>query len=390
LQICVFAHSPISKELRMLKLHIIQATCGDCLILEYGTSTPRFILIDGGVSATYKHLRPVLRNLKASHGDLDALVLTHVDDDHVGGLLKLTDQLKRQQQKNEPPTVDLKRKALWFNSFSAAIDIPDKDMAREAISKGLSGLADATPYAEMVAKSIAQGDTFTQDAMLLDMSWNPGLTGPLVTADGAPRPLASLDNLTLTVVGPLQENLDALRREWIKWLKSKTKFAAARAKSVKAASRELDESAKNLSSIMLYAEADGRTMLLTGDGRSDHLLAGLKQAGLLRDDGKPLHVDLLKLPHHGSIRNITTRSFFHIVTADTYVISADGKNDNPDQTTLKWLVEAVKDQRRQVEIAVTNSPKQVKWMVDTYPPAQFGYRLRGPIPRGKPEIVWPF
>jgi len=374
----------------MFKLHIIQATCGDCLILEYGTSKLKFVLIDGGVPATYKYLKPVLQVLKTNRADLQALVLTHVDDDHVGGLLKLTDELKRQQKKKQPLTVDLKRKALWFNSFSAAIDIPDKEMARQTVSKGLSGIPDAIPYAEMVAKSIAQGDTFTQDSMVLDMSWNPGLTGPLVTADAAPRPLASLDNLTFIVVGPLQENLDALRREWIKWLKGKAKLSVGKGMTKKAVSRELDDSAKNLSSIMLYAKADGKTMLLTGDGRSDHLVAGLKQVGLFRDDGKPLHVDLLKLPHHGSIRNITTRGFFYIVTADTYVISADGKYDNPDETTLKWLVEAVKDQRRQVDIVVTNSPKQIKWMLDNYPPAQFGYRLRGPIPKGKPEIVWPF
>ena len=47
-------------------------------------------------------------------------------------------------------------------------------------------------------------------------------------------------------------------------------------------------------------------MLLTGDARGDDVLAGLREAGLLRRS--PLHVDVLKLPHHGSDRNVETTS----------------------------------------------------------------------------------
>ena len=52
----------------------------------------------------------------------------------------------------------------------------------------------------------------------------------------------------------------------------------------------------------MLAECDGKRMLLTGDARDDHVLAGLDEAGIAKD-GKT-HVDILKLPHHGSIRNI--------------------------------------------------------------------------------------
>ncbi len=52
-----------------------------------------------------------------------------------------------------------------------------------------------------------------------------------------------------------------------------------------------------------------------------------------------MHVDLLKLPHHGSCRN-NTAELLTRVTADTYVISADGKHGNPDLETLERLAEA--------------------------------------------------
>ena len=53
-------------------------------------------------------------------------------------------------------------------------------------------------------------------------------------------------------------------------------------------------------------------MLLTGDGRGDHIVDGLRERGLLKRDGT-IHVDLLKLPHHGSARNASP-DFFRLVS----------------------------------------------------------------------------
>lgn|GEM_PF-3464374 len=106
-----------------------------------------------------------------------------------------------------------------------------------------------------------------------------------------------------------------------------------------------DTSVFNLSSIVILAESTGqggtmRRMLLTGDARGDHILEGLEAAKLLKD--RKCHVDLLKLPHHGSNRNLE-RDFFKSVTADHYVVSSNGERfDNPDQDTLEWLAEARK------------------------------------------------
>jgi beta-lactamase superfamily II metal-dependent hydrolase len=113
--------------------------------------------------------------------------------------------------------------------------------------------------------------------------------------------------------------------------------------------------------------------LLTGDGRGDHLLQGLERAGLLSPEGT-LHVDLLKVPHHGSDRNVT-KEFFETVTADIYVVSANGKHDNPDLITLKWMVEAAKEQGRAIEIFATNQTPSTLELVDECDPDEFGYRL---------------
>jgi beta-lactamase superfamily II metal-dependent hydrolase len=58
-------------------------------------------------------------------------------------------------------------------------------------------------------------------------------------------------------------------------------------------------------------------MLLTGDARGDKILEGLEKVKLLKPRGK-MHEDILKVPHHGSSRNMEP-IFFERITADHYV-----------------------------------------------------------------------
>jgi hypothetical protein len=139
--------------------------------------------------------------------------------------------------------------------------------------------------------------------------------------------------LRLTVVAPSKKNIDALKENWAKNVKPKLKEA----KHAEVADY-VDRSVYNLSSIVVLAEIDGKRILLTGDGRGDHALAGLKEKGFLDANGK-MEVDILKLPHHGSERDVKL-DYFQAIHAKHYVISANGKFDNPDLPTLKMISEA--------------------------------------------------
>ena len=92
---------------------------------------------------------------------------------------------------------------------------------------------------------------------------------------------------------------------------------------------------RNLSSIVLLAEVEGHRVLLSGDAGAQQILDGLERAGVLRKGGR-CEVDIFKLPHHGSIRNITAE-LLDRVRAKHYVISANGSNGNPDEDTLALL-----------------------------------------------------
>lgn len=358
----------------MFRLHVVQAAYGDCLLLEYGTQGSRYILIDGGPPDTFRlHLQPVLKSIAESGHPLDLVVLSHVDNDHIIGLLDYFVALRMANPGLPIPA------GLWHNSFSLTID------PNGIIEPRLSALI-VPSRASLMAESgsavlgIQEGAGLRAQALAQGILINQTFPGNLISVDNAPQPLP-FDNLQLTVVGPTQTNLDGLQQDWIDWLDAHENDILGNDPFVMANS---DQTVPNLSSIMFLAEADNRTMLLTGDGRSDHLLDGLGQANLLDAHGK-LHVNVLKLPHHGSNRNIT-KKFLKNVTADTYVASANGRDGNPDLATLIWIVETAEAQGRQVEIVVTNETPSVLKLQEEYPKQQYGYSIRALAP-GEHEII---
>ena len=354
----------------MLKLHMLQAECGDCMILEFGTSTsPKYILIDGGPETIYqKHLQPELQKIRDGGGKLELTILSHVDNDHIIGLLDLMAELRYQRGNNQPETIAIDK--LWHNSFSRTIGSGNDIQARLGVILGTAGAArQVMTTTDMAVTGVGEGNTLRRDTALLNIQINPGFPNDLVTVDEAPGPLV-FGTLTIRIVGPTQKNLDELKKKWVEWL---DKYEASVATQDPFIAAMADRSIPNLSSIMFLAEADGKKILFTGDGRGDHLIQGLGQANLLNANGG-VHVDVMKVPHHGSDRNVT-KKFFKTVTADKYVISANGKDDNPDMATLIWIVEAAKDQSRAIEIFVTNETESTEKLVEEYDPDKYGYVL---------------
>jgi hypothetical protein len=128
------------------------------------------------------------------------------------------------------------------------------------------------------------------------------------------------------------KKLHEKHQDWLKDLAAKGKSAE------EVLSAYVDKSVPNLSSIVVLAEADGKRMLLTGDARGDKILKGLELVGLLEEGGQ-MHVDVLKVPHHGSSNNLDD-DFFERITADHYVFSGDGEHGNPERESFEMLLNA--------------------------------------------------
>jgi beta-lactamase superfamily II metal-dependent hydrolase len=358
----------------MFKLKVIQALYGDSLIVEAGTEDERaYLLIDGGPGGVYTpHLKKELTEIRDSGGKINLAMLSHVDADHVAGLLDLFNDLIKQRKKGQVETIAIE--GLWHNAFG----VTQGETAEKSLAHQLESLPKARalmPLVEKQVRSINQGQELVARARGLEIPINAEFhdtSDRVICVDNLNQPV-QLENLAIRVIGPSRTSLQALQKDWEAWLAKQKKASEIPTPEIEAAARDLDQTVPNLSSIMLLVEAEGKSMLLTGDGRGDQLMEGMKKAGVLNADGT-CHVDVFKLPHHGSARNVTPELLEHI-TADTYVISANGKDDNPDFQTLEWLVQAADRQKRSFTIVATNETPSIKAMIDQYDPATYHYRL---------------
>ncbi|HSB78794.1 MAG TPA: hypothetical protein VLM91_08405, partial [Candidatus Methylomirabilis sp.] len=324
-----------------------RARKGDCLIVHYGSKDdPALALIDGGPGQVYgPHLKPRLAQIRKARGlgsddslSLDLLMVSHVDDDHIKGILELTNELVVAMDARKP--LPLKVRSVWHNSFDDIIG-NDPEELRAAVSASfgtaaLSGEPDTEglePAAAMVLASVEQGFRLRDDARKLKLRINPEFDGHLVMATKSGKRIDMGKGLRLTVAGPMEPDLAALQKEHAAWLKKQEKEKQTRA----ALASFTDTSVPNLSSIVLLAEVGKKRILLTGDARGDKILEGLEWVGLLKPGGR-LHVDVLKMPHHGSDRNMEP-IFFQRITADHYVFSGNGEHGNPERDTLQMLLD---------------------------------------------------
>ncbi|MDX6614177.1 MAG: hypothetical protein QOD75_3363 [Blastocatellia bacterium] len=328
-------------------LEALQAKHGDSLLLHYGDpGDPKLIVIDGGPAGVFdRSLRPRLEKIKADRSPHNPLpirlmMVSHIDDDHIRGILDLTDALIEQRGK-EPLLCDIT--TLWHNSFdeilgnneTGAIAASLNSVVRLSAAGELTfppGLfRDHAPAA--VAANVPQGRRLRDNAVTLALLANDPFEKLVALPADNKEPMVIDGPLKFTILGPSQLRLEKLQTEWDKKLKKLQEKPPAEARAL--AAEFIDTSVYNLSSIIVLAEVEGKRMLLTGDGLSADILEGLKEAGLLPEGGK-LHVDLLKMPHHGSVYN-NSEEFLTTVTADHYVISASGKYNNPDVSTLELL-----------------------------------------------------
>ena len=71
-----------------MRIIILPALNGDCILVEIQPS--HYILIDGGYVDTYEnYLLPTLEEIAARGGELDIVVVTHIDCDHISGIIRM-------------------------------------------------------------------------------------------------------------------------------------------------------------------------------------------------------------------------------------------------------------------------------------------------------------
>jgi len=308
----------------VLRIDVLPARHGDCLWLEYGDAAqPTRILVDGGPGFAYVALRARIEALEPGLRRIDLLIVTHVDGDHIEGVIKLL--------RDPPPGLEIG--AIWFNGAPQLAALP---VAPAAASYGpLQG--------EYLGKLIAQKG----------IPWNRPFGGEAAMA-GARVDLPG--GASARLLSPGLDQLVRLRRSWnaelahagiepdaseqdmarlraIRRLAPPPSFAAGGGlhdiAALAARPFSPDTAVANGSSIAILFEYAGCRLLLLGDAFPEVVEAHADRI---------LHVDMVKLAHHGSGANLSP-SLLDKLKCGRYVVSSDGSYfRHPDAEALARVV----------------------------------------------------
>ncbi len=333
-----------------LLLTMLPAAEGDALWIQWGPDTDRRqMIVDMGVHATGRAWQERLQAMPVADRKFDLLVLTHVDTDHIYGFLS--------GMVDPDPLTGFEFEDVWFNGWahlkgeSAPIVAADRDA--EARRRLLGD--DLEPYGGR------QGEQAS--IWLRDQPWNAAFTGgPVVRpAEGVGPTIELAHKLTLTVLGPTQQQLSALKNDWRKAVKKALESgaldpsevapdlappglepmgrrpptkpsleSATELQSLADRSFQSDETKANGSSIVLMLEYGNDRVLLAGDAHPAGLVSALGHA---YPDGPP-DISAFKLPHHGSQKNVS-RELIESVRCNHWLVSTNGvKHYHPDAAAI--------------------------------------------------------
>lgn len=341
---------------------MMKASEGDCLFLEFNYEENTFsILIDTGPTTCWElSLKPFLDRLSNEGKQIDVLLITHFDADHLGGALHLF------KSKDYSEIIG----QVWFNGFkqiipSASTEATQEDCQAYRILRSMHehllpavdgpiSVRQANSLAVLLARcskplnSFINGAAITSDTDSLQVA--PGFFIDFLLPD-----IHSLNRLGAKAQAETKravrgaslahtEEADAAFEAVIldeKLLIDNIEHISDTALDLNyiekwaACTQGKDPSITNISSIAICIRFYGYKLLFPGDAAGEDLVETL--ARWSQRNNEPLYFDVIKLPHHGALQNCG--KLLDAVDGTYFLISTDGKrHGHPSKETLAKIV----------------------------------------------------
>ena len=312
----------------MFNIHLLPASFGDSILVEYGCSeSPKYILIDGGPYYAFDEIDAVLRSDYPHIKEVELLVVTHIDIDHIDGIIVMLNQ----------DTLPYKINEIWFNGY---------DQLNAVIKDELGGKQGEFLGALIEHKNLTHNHTYFNGKPII------------ITKDKLPI-VQLKGGMELTLLSPTAEGLKELKNDWedtlekVKWKPGDKAGSLIKLKEDYRYEYEpkdvlgdfdfddlvntisiVDKSAANRSSIAFLAEYNGKSCLFAGDAPTDLLLESLSRISKY----DTIAIDAWKLAHHGSNKS-THSEIIEKIDCKKMLISTDGKKyKHPNQELIAKLI----------------------------------------------------
>jgi hypothetical protein len=352
-----------------LRLQFLPANEGDAIWVRWGDGLRHQLLVDAGKDGAGTELRARLENLPKASRKFELFIVTHVDADHIGGVItSLVDP---------GPLDGLRFKDFWFNGWA--------HINRQV--------------ADLESMGGVQGELLTRWLEDAKTPWNKAFESGAVTRTSPLTSRTLADGMVVTVLGPPAKRFERLIPKWRSEVQKAIKDARLtnvspglevlgghrkppirpRLPSVAALERlastkfESDTAPANGTSICVMLEWRGRRVLLTGDAYAPDIVDALQQVEPTRR-----RFDLVKLPHHGSEAN-TSDELLDAVRSPRWVFSSNGTiHYHPDAAAVARVIRPHRSPRPQL---LFNEPSTYNsWWENKDWQRRFDYKSRTGTP----------
>jgi len=305
----------------LINIDFLDAGCADAIHINFigSDNKPHNILIDGGSekgNLYEKGLRKRIDEIVNIKKEIiDIWIITHIDDDHIGGILRLLKDAKLLE------AVDLSQTTFWFNYSNWDYDSGIRTNNLKNVKQGIT-LRNYLIENSNIKESVTNSD-------IIDL-W------------GAKAIILSPDNKKYNALLKVWKNEEIkIRESETSSLKTNRKNDYNKKIEDFDISKEVkDTSVENGSSISFILQFNTESILFSADSHSDTLTCSINR--ICKD--QKLKLKYMQIPHHGSRYNISN-SLLKIIDCEDYIISADGFNRSnlPNKETFIKVLHANPD-----------------------------------------------
>ncbi|MFC0682799.1 ComEC/Rec2 family competence protein [Lysobacter korlensis] len=315
----------------MFAVEMLPAGHGDALVVEYGAEAdPHQLLIDAGTYHAWEGVQAQL--MRRRRDKYEVFVVTHVDEDHIGGAISLLDDGNLNQRIDQ----------VWFNGYVHCTSGGN-------VLGPLNG--------EQLTYRIARGGFHWNEGFMPRKSVDVG--GPVVVPSAGDLPSFDLPGgATVVLLSPTGPKLRAMAKKWVKVVKEAglgdaghTSIPTPRDRTFDplpdaldfdaiaklAAKRASDRSPANATSIAFVLEYDGKRVLFAADAYASILTDSMRRYAERVGEARP-RIDLVKLAHHGSNANISLE-LLGLIDCRRWLVSTNGDNfAHPDDAAIAKVI----------------------------------------------------
>lgn len=284
-------------------IRVLPACNGDAIIIRFGEKELKTILIDGGRGlASYKELKKIIQYIDANSQAIELVIITHVDDDHIDGILKIMadDTINKMVIKD-----------VWINS-SKIISEHFEQRKNDEINEIPINLNDDTKM------SFKQGNSLEKYLESLGI-WTKKVIKSLDSYN--------VSGANIKILSPNNNALKKLNERWEVEAPRNVKMGASGSdynisiEDLLTYEFKEDISRPNGSSIAFIFEYGNISLLMLGDAHPSIIVESLKLYGYTIYN--KLKLDYVKLSHHGSKAN-TNEELLGLIDCKNFIISTNG------------------------------------------------------------------